>query len=244
VRVPADDLTHQISGVSLLADPVRRSLYEHVVASPEPVGRVEAADAVGVAPHTAKFHLDKLVEEGLLTTEFRRLTGRTGPGAGRPAKLYRRSERQVDLTLPRRQYELAGHVLAAAVELAMRDDVPVLDAVRRTAREAGQQLAAAPTGPQDDDLDTVASALRAYGYEPRRADDVVELANCPFDRLVDQHRTLVCTMNLALVDGVIDHLDCPGACAQLDPAPGRCCVTLTPAPGRPPVPAAADSLGG
>lgn len=225
----ADDLSDQINGVSLLADPVRRSLYEHVAASPDPVGRVEAADAVGVAPHTAKFHLDKLVEEGLLSTEFRRLTGRTGPGAGRPAKLYRRSDRQVDLTLPRRQYELAGHVLAAAVELAARDDVPVLEAVRRTAREAGQRLAADPAQPGDD-LDTVAGALRAYGYEPRRTEDVVELGNCPFDRLVDQHRTLVCTMNLALVDGVIEHLGCGGACARLDPAPGRCCVTLTPAP--------------
>lgn len=226
-----DDLTDQISGVSLLADPVRRRLYEHVVGRPEPVGRVEAADAVGVAPHTAKFHLDRLVEQGLLTTEYRRLTGRTGPGAGRPSKLYRRSDRQVDLTLPRRQYELAGHVLAAAVELAASDDVPVLEAVQRTAHDVGRQLGA-PTGEPrgGDDLDTVAGALRAYGYEPRRAGDVVELANCPFDRLVDQHRTLVCTMNLALVDGVIEHLQCPGAHASLDPGPGRCCVTLTASP--------------
>jgi predicted ArsR family transcriptional regulator len=231
-----DDLSGQISSVSLLADPVRRRLYEYVAASSDPVGRVEAADAVDVAPHTAKFHLDKLVEEGLLTTEFRRLTGRTGPGAGRPAKLYRRSDRQVDLTLPRRQYELAGHVLAAAVELAARDDVPVLEAVRRTAREAGRRLSADPAQPHGDDLDTVAGALRAYGYEPRRAEDVVELGNCPFDRLVDQHRTLVCTMNLALVDGVIEHLECGGARARLDPGPGRCCVTLAPTPDPTPEP--------
>ena len=232
-----DDLSDQITGVSLLADPVRRRLYEVVAASPEPVGRVEAAEIAEVPAHTAKFHLDKLVEEGLLTTEFRRLTGRTGPGAGRPAKLYRRSERQVDLTLPRRQYELAGHVLATAVELAARDDVPVLDAVRRTAHEAGRQLDAARSGhtmddaEAVDDVDAVAEALQEYGYEPRRERDVVLLANCPFDRLATEHRSLVCTMNLALVEGVVEQLECTTACARLDPAPGRCCVTLAPAAG-------------
>ncbi|MGN6300640.1 MAG: helix-turn-helix transcriptional regulator [Angustibacter sp.] len=230
------DLTDQISGVSLLADPVRRRLYDVVTASPDAVGRVEAAQAAGVPAHTAKFHLDKLVEEGLLTTEFRRLTGRSGPGAGRPAKLYRRSDRQLDLTLPRRQYELAGHLLATAVEVAAAQAVPVLDAVRRTAHDAGRQLVAGPPPPGADDLDTVAQALRGYGYEPRRDGDRVLLANCPFDRLAAEHRTLVCTMNLALVEGVVEQLHCAGACPALDPAPGRCCVTLTPSATAPDTP--------
>jgi predicted ArsR family transcriptional regulator len=223
-----EDLSDQISGVSLLADPVRRRLYEVVAASPDAVGRAEAAHAADVPAHTAKFHLDKLVEEGLLTTEFRRLTGRSGPGAGRPAKLYRRSDRQVDLTLPRRQYELAGHLLATAVEIAAEGGVPVLDAVRRTAHDAGRRLDAGPRPAEGDDLDTVAGALQGYGYEPRRDGDRVLLANCPFDRLAAEHRTLVCTMNLALVEGVVEQLRCDGACARLDPAEGRCCVTLTP----------------
>ena len=237
----ADPVGDQISGVSLLADPVRRRLYEVVAASPDAVGRAEAAQAAEVPAHTAKFHLDKLVDEGLLATEFRRLTGRSGPGAGRPAKLYRRSERQVDLTLPRRQYELAGHLLATAVELAAADDVPVLEAVRRTAREAGRRLDTQPrTGrdddhddDRDDDVETVAKALEGYGYEPRREGERVVLANCPFDRLAAEHRRLVCTMNLALVEGVVEQLHCDGACARLDPAAGRCCVTLTsPDPAR------------
>lgn len=222
----ADPMGEQIAGVSLLADPVRRRLYEVVAASPEPVGRVEAAQAAGVPAHTAKFHLDKLVDEGLLSTEFRRLTGRTGPGAGRPAKLYRRSARQVDLTLPRRQYELAGHLLATAVEAAADGDLPVLEAVQRTARDAGRHIDAGTAAPGRDDLDTVATALRGYGYEPRRDGDRVLLANCPFDRLAAEHRTLVCTMNLALVEGVVEQLHCDGACARLEPAAGRCCVTL------------------
>src|SRR3978361_2223148 len=111
-----DDFAAQVAGVSALADPVRRSLYQFVVRRPEPVSRDQAAAGLALPRHTAKFHLDRLVEEGLLATEFRRLSGRRGPGAGRPAKLYRRSDRQVAVSLPERHYDVAGRVLARAVE--------------------------------------------------------------------------------------------------------------------------------
>ena len=89
----ADDFAEQVAGVAALAEPVRRDLYRFVVAQAGPVSRDQAGEGVGVPRHTAKFHLDKLVEEGLLDTEFRRLGDRQGPGAGRPTKLYRRSRR-------------------------------------------------------------------------------------------------------------------------------------------------------
>src|SRR5829696_7007708 len=111
-----DDFVSQVAGVSALAEPARRALYRFVVAQPEPVSRDQAAAGAALPRHTAKFHLDKLVEERLLDTEFRRLSGRRGPGAGRPTKLYRRSARQVAVTLPQRHYDLAGQILAGAVE--------------------------------------------------------------------------------------------------------------------------------
>ena len=95
---------------------MRRALYRWVVTQAEPVSRDQAAAGAGVPRHTAKFHLDRLVADGLLEAEFRRLTGRRGPGAGRPAKLYRRSARQVSVTLPPRQYELAAQIMAAALD--------------------------------------------------------------------------------------------------------------------------------
>src|SRR5689334_24553112 len=116
-----------VAGISALNEPVRRDLYLFVSRQERPVGRDQAADGVGLPRHTAKFHLDKLVEEGLLDTEFRRLSGRRGPGAGRPTKLYRRSVREVAVTLPQRHYDLAGQILAGAVEAAARDGVPVLE---------------------------------------------------------------------------------------------------------------------
>src|SRR5262245_36574888 len=110
-----DAFSDQVEGISALAEPVRRSLYLYVVGQPEPVSRDEAAAGADVARHTAKFHLDKLVEEGLLDVEYRRLSGRRGPGAGRPSKLYRRSTREFTVSIPERRYRLAGDILAAAL---------------------------------------------------------------------------------------------------------------------------------
>lgn len=226
-----DDLSAQVSGISALAEPARRALYLFVVAQAEPVSRDQAAAGAGLARHTAKFHLDKLVDEGLLDTEYRRLSGRRGPGAGRPAKLYQRSDRQVAVTLPPRRYDFAGQILASAVDDAARDGGPVLEAVQRAAAEAGRRLGAeqAPHrgesggGPFDD----LSSVLASYGYEPRAQDGVVELANCPFHALAREHTALVCQMNLHLITAVLAELGHPDVRASLDPARGRCCVSLS-----------------
>src|SRR4051794_25604243 len=127
--------------IGALADPARRALYRYVAASASPVSRDQAAEDVGLARHTVKFHLDRLVDEGLLETEYRRLSGRQGPGAGRPAKLYRRSTREFDVTLPERHYDLPGRILAGAVEAAAVKGTPVLDAVGEAAAREGRQLA-------------------------------------------------------------------------------------------------------
>ena len=234
-----DDFAAQVSGVGALAEPARRALYLYVVGQPEPVSRDQAAMGAGLPRHTAKFHLDKLVVDGLLDTEYRRLSGRRGPGAGRPTKLYRRSSRQVAITLPPRHYDLAGQILARAVEDAARDGIPVLQAVQRAAAETGHRLGAAQR-PRDersatvlDDaaaLEAVAAVLTAHGYEPRVQGDRVVLANCPFHALAREHTALVCGMNLHLIDALLDELGRRDVITGLDPAPQRCCVTLTTQP--------------
>jgi predicted ArsR family transcriptional regulator len=226
-----DDFAASVGGVSALAEPVRRRLYLYVVAQPEPVGRDQAAAEVGIARHAAKFHLDRLVGDGLLETEFRRLSGREGPGAGRPAKLYRRADREVSVSLPERRYDLAGGVLAQAIEEASHDGIEVLEAVRRVATATGRAIAARPgaeteTGGQTrSDADRLAGVLASYGFEPRVDGPRVTLANCPFHALAREHTGLVCGMNLGLVTGVIEGLGCRRLVAELDPDPGRCCVT-------------------
>jgi predicted ArsR family transcriptional regulator len=75
------DLDRDVAGISSLADPVRRQLYRFVCSLAEPVSRDQAAEAVAVARHRAKFHLDRLEAEGLLQSDYVRRTGRIGPGA-------------------------------------------------------------------------------------------------------------------------------------------------------------------
>ena len=124
------------AAVAALADPLRRRLYRYVVAQADAVGREQAAEGAGVPLHTARFHLEKLVDEGLLETEYRRLSGRAGPGAGRPAKLYRRTATEVSVQLPERSYDLIGSVLAGAVARSLAGE-PLESALTREARDRG-----------------------------------------------------------------------------------------------------------
>lgn len=218
------DLASQASGIGALAEPIRRALYEYVVAQPEAVSREQAATAAGVPTHTAKFHLDKLVDEGLLEPEFRRLGGRSGPGAGRPSKLYLRSEREFAVSLPPRRYDLVGHILASAVERATQSGTPLSEAMGTVAAEQGRTVGESSASDTEDDLGRLSETLTDQGYEARVEDETVLLANCPFDNLAKEHTELVCGLNQNYVQGVAEGLGAEELQACLEPAEGWCCV--------------------
>jgi predicted ArsR family transcriptional regulator len=230
--VEPDEFAAQVSGVAALAEPVRRDLYRYVAAQPGAVSRDDAAAGVGLARHTAKFHLDRLVEEGLLEVEFRRLTGRVGPGAGRPTKLYRRSDVELSVELPERSYDVAGAMLAQAIEESVRAGSSAVDALRRVAAERGTVLGrqardrAGARPSRQALLDAAVETMARNGYEPRADGTTVTLANCPFHRLASEHMDLVCGMNLAMLGSLVADLDGAGLSAGLEPAPDRCCVVL------------------
>ncbi len=222
-------LERDASGIGALADPVRHRLYQFVCAQPAPVSRDQAADAVGIPHHQAKFHLDRLTAEGLLEADYARLTGRSGPGAGRTSKLYRRARREIAVSLPQREYELAGRLMATAIARSDDTGEPVVAVLNRVARAYGRTLAA-PKDPPDDAtaaLELAVEVLRGHGYEPRPADGDVELANCPFHSLAQEQTELACGMNHALITGVADALAPYGPQVRLCPGPDRCCVVLT-----------------
>lgn len=216
------------AGIGALADPVRRQLYEFVCSQPAPVSRDQAADAVGILHHQAKFHLDRLTAEGLLETEYARLTGRSGPGAGRTSKLYRRARRDISVSLPQREYELAGRLMATAIARSADTGEPAVEALNRVARDYGRTIAATERSPVDGKaaMELALTVLRRYGYEPRPADGEVELANCPFHALAQEQTELACNMNHSLITGVGDALAPHGPDARLCPGPDRCCVVL------------------
>ena len=228
----AGDFGERVAGVASLAEPQRRALYRFVVSRDGAVSKDEAAAAMSMARSVAAFHLDRLVADGLLTTEYRRLSGRQGPGAGRPAKLYRRAEGELSVSLPPRHYDLAARLLAAAVADSSRTDTPVAQALTRVAGERGRLLgerARAAAGKRPSRralLDATVAALEAQGYEPRRRGDDVVLANCPFHALVDEQRDLVCGMNHDLLCGLAAAMGDDLLTTRLEPSDGTCCVRL------------------
>ena len=225
-----------LAGLASLAEPTRRALYLYVHAQKSAVSRDEAAAGVGVPRHKAKFHLDKLVEDGLLEVEFARRTGRQGPGAGRPAKLYRPTAREFSVSVPQRSYELAGRLMARGITGARGDGRLLADALGDAAREQGHELAAealrrAGDGASPAALRAVARAvLDEQGYATC-ADGT--FAICPFHALVAEHTDLVCGMNLAIIEGMLGGLPRLRLAAVLDPGEERCCVRLDAGPAVP-----------
>jgi len=222
-----------IDAAGLLADPTRRRLYRYVTEQGE-AGRAQAADALGIRRTLAAFHLDRLAEAGLLAVELRKVSGREGPGSGRPAKLYRRADREFGLHLPPRDYASAAHLLAEAVERSGAEE-----ALYAAAREEGARRAAEREGggaPRT--AAELAEALRGCGYEPEAADGedgrgAVRLRNCPFHSLAAAHPPLACGMNLELLRALVSGYG-TGFTARMAPrAGGGCCVEIVPDPADP-----------
>jgi predicted ArsR family transcriptional regulator len=205
-----------LDALAMLADPVRRRAYHAVVDAHEPVGRDEVAQQLGVGRTLAAFHLDKLVTAGLLEVLYERRTGRTGPGAGRPAKLYRRSAVPVEVNLPPRAYRDVATLLAETVERAGAE--PLLEG---RARQRGAELGAAMRGRRG-----VLAGLTERGYEPVRAGSVIRLRNCPFETVAREFPAVVCGMNLALLEAMVVAAGWSKWQPRIDPDPQGCCVSL------------------
>jgi predicted ArsR family transcriptional regulator len=219
--------------VAALTDDTRRALYEFVRAARRPVTREECAEGVGVSRKLAAFHLDKLLDRGLLRVSFARPAGRSGPGAGRPAKRYEVSAGEWAVSLPHRRYDLAAEILAEAVSRCPTGASPA-DTALTVARERGRALGAqgaAAARPRrrgaDRALDALARVLETLGYAPGREGAELALFNCPFHALVDVDRSLVCGLNRELLAGVVEGLGDEPLAVALARREGRCCVVVT-----------------
>ncbi len=218
-QASAEDL----EAVAVLREPLRRRLYDFVVTREHPVSRDEAAEAVGLSRQSAAFHLDRLAEVGLVGVEFARRNGRSGPGAGRPSKLYHRLERRIEVQLPPRADRVAAEVLARAVDAACADGGDVAVHLTRLGHEAGSERARV-AGPG---LPGAMTALSRLGYAPRRASGRITLASCPFTAGRERSAALE-ALSLAIVRGVLAGSGGTGLRAQPADQPGPCPVALVP----------------
>jgi predicted ArsR family transcriptional regulator len=233
VRGPSD-AGATLDELIALCEPARRDLYFHVADRGRWVSRDEAAEALGLRRGLVAHHLDRLADDGLLDVEYRRLTGRSGPGAGRPAKLYRRADRHFQLTIPPRNPALVGLLLTEAIARAGEAAAPVRRALLDAARDAGAAAGRQATSglPDADPPRALTDLLRSYGYAPIADDGELSLSNCPYEPLAEANRDLVCTMNLALVEGAAAGVGLRGVdCSLRAPGPEGCCVHVAPWPG-------------
>lgn len=219
-----------LQSLGALADDLRQGMYLYIRQQGRPVGRGEAAEAVGISNKLAAFHLDKLVEKGLLKTHYARLSGRTGPGAGRTSKLYEPSDKEVSVSIPPRAYDLMGSILVDTLGKT-RPGESSREAALRVAADSGRRFGEAEASPaakgRVDALALAEQALAENGYEPYRdTSGRVALRNCPYHSLAQRSPELVCGINHAFVGGLLAGLDAGGVEAILEPTPGECCVKL------------------
>jgi predicted ArsR family transcriptional regulator len=227
----SDSLASQIAALTNLDDPIRAAIFFLVARSADPVTRDQAARALGITRRIAAFHLDKLAEAGLLDVSFKRLTGRTGPGAGRSSKLYRRSSRRFNVAVPARNYELLARLLASVIQETQGVSAAVLlEPQARTfgvteGAAAGKQAGPRPSRKQL--LAVLVDELTWLGFEPfADGEGTLRLRNCPYHDMARENTDFVCSMNLALMQGVIEGLDLAEMSTALEPRDGMCCVAF------------------
>jgi predicted ArsR family transcriptional regulator len=226
--------------VAALVDRSRRALYDFVRRQNRAVGREEAAEGTGMSRGLAAFHLDKLVDAGLLTARFESPPDQPR-GRGRTPKLYEAANEGLAVTIPERRYDLIAEILADAVA---EDPARADEAARRLAHRRGHDLGAGvragladpgadppaegadTADPQPGGCEQVAAVLARLGFEPAADGGQVRLHNCPFHALASRHTELICGLNQRFISGLVEGLEASGVEARLAPRPGACCVEL------------------
>jgi predicted ArsR family transcriptional regulator len=214
-------VTTRWQAIAALVDQSRRALYEYVRARHRPVSRDAAASAVGISHNLAAFHLDKLVEAGLLTADYQNPPDRAR-GPGRVPKVYQPSDLQLTLSIPERRYDLLGEIVVEAIAHHPND---AQQAALRIAADRGAAIGRAAHATPDDST-TVGEILAELGFEPDRHEATTLLRNCPFHRLAQREPALVCGINRAFLQGLLDGLGETDVRAVLAPQPPACCVEL------------------
>ncbi len=220
-----------VRAIAALHDDTRRALYAHVRDAHRPVTREQAAAEVGISRKLAGFHLDKLVEAGLLTAGYD--SAARFRALGRTPKTYRPADLDIAVTIPTRQPVLLAELLVEAIVTA-RPDETARHAAERVAAARGRQLGEATratTRPgrlgSERALTLAEAVLRGHGYEPTRESPTrIRLRNCPFHPLPATAPELVCQLNHRMLTGLLQGLNASTTRAVLTPRAGECCVEL------------------
>jgi predicted ArsR family transcriptional regulator len=193
-----------VGALDRLVDPGLSEVLLFVRGRPRPVTADELAAAQGLHRNVARSRLERLVEAGLLTTRFERRTGRTGPGAGRPAKTYAVAPELTALELPRRRYEELFSLLVDALPSAHR--------LREIGAAYGRSFARGlrPRNTLSGALANACLALRRAGFqatvvEAGDEEGLISTATCPLRPLV-RRNARGRELDRGLWEGLIAHV--------------------------------------
>ncbi|MDH4116302.1 MAG: helix-turn-helix domain-containing protein [Acidimicrobiia bacterium] len=193
-----------------LGDPTRRAIFIAVRESPEPMTSAGIADLFGIHPNVARHHLDRLASDGYLQVSHRRPAGRSGPGAGRPAKCYEATTKPIDLHFPSRSAHLLVDLLVRLVDRVAPDDIAGI--AESVGREYGRELAAEVGTPDEEGyaaaIAAVAQAMSGLGFgmAPEENGEVQRLltSHCPFGDAAVGHPDVVCSLDRGIVSGLFE----------------------------------------
>ncbi|HUF16265.1 MAG TPA: helix-turn-helix domain-containing protein [Acidimicrobiia bacterium] len=207
-----DTLERRISDLtSSLGDPTRRAIYIAVRESVEPMTTSKVADLFDIHPNVARHHLDRLADDGYLKVSHQRRAG--GPGAGRPAKTYEPTNKEVSVHFAPRRFEMLAEMLFQVLDELSPPDVSEI--AERVGRSYGQQLAAEIGGTNepgyDEAVKAVASAMTGLGFsvDPDVEGQRLLTSHCPFGETATNHPEVICSLDRGIVAGLFGALSVP-----------------------------------
>jgi predicted ArsR family transcriptional regulator len=194
-----------------LGDPTRRAIYIAVRESVESLTTSKIAKLFDIHPNVARHHLDRLAADGYLKVSHRRPSG--GPGAGRPAKCYEATEKEVSVHFAPRRFEMLTEMLFQVLEELAPDNVS--EVAEKVGRSYGERLASEIGGPQDPGYDgavqAVASAMTGLGFavDPDVPGQRLLTSHCPFGESATSHPEVICSLDRGIVAGMFGALSFP-----------------------------------
>lgn len=202
-----DTLDRRISDLTAaLGDPTRRAIYIAVRESAEPMTASKVATLFDIHPNVARHHLDRLAADGYLKSGPERKPA----GAGRPAKAYEATSKEVTVHFAPRRFEMLTEMLFQVLEELGPQDVSAV--AEKVGRAYGERLAAEIGGPNDpgyeDAVQAVASAMTGLGFsvDPDVEGQRLLTSHCPFGETATSHPEVICSLDRGIVAGLFGGL--------------------------------------
>ncbi|WP_285768904.1 helix-turn-helix domain-containing protein [Peribacillus sp. SI8-4] len=198
---------------NVLADPTRYYIYQYILDNHGDVTVQQIADSFNIHPNVARLHLSKLEDIDMLVSEARK----TGKG-GRPSRLYRLSDKVIQLHFPYRDYQLLSRI---AIQTMMTLGEQGKQALYDTGKVFGEELVNQQLSMSLHSINSLTFAEKVgmlrnaaiiAGFSPEiQANDAenkihFRIFNCPFKEVTAVEPGIICSMHNSFLKGMFEAL--------------------------------------